>query len=66
VTLAAGHPALIGREEDAILDSWIFAGDRSLVDCVWRAGRKVVSGGRHRDREAIVARYERTLRTLLA
>ena len=66
VTLAAGHPALIGRQEDAILDSWIFAGDRSLVDCVWRAGRKVVSGGRHRDREAIVARYQRTLRTLLA
>ncbi|HEY2276194.1 MAG TPA: formimidoylglutamate deiminase [Steroidobacteraceae bacterium] len=66
VTLAAGHPALVGRQGDEILDSWIFAGDRGLIDCVWCAGVKVVSGGRHRDREAIVVRYNRTLRTLLA
>jgi formiminoglutamate deiminase len=66
VTLAADHPSLIARGGDEILDSWIFAGDRGLVDCVWRAGRKVVSGGRHRDRDAIQARYARTLRTVLA
>jgi formimidoylglutamate deiminase len=66
VSLAADHPSLIGRRGDEILDSWIFAGGRELIDCVWCAGVKVVSGGRHRDREAIVARYNRTLRTLLA
>jgi len=33
---------------------------------VWRAGVRLVSGGRHRDRDAIVARYEQALRRLLA
>ncbi|HEX4618312.1 MAG TPA: formimidoylglutamate deiminase [Steroidobacteraceae bacterium] len=66
VSLAADHPALIERSGDEVLDSWIFAGDRGLVDGVWRAGVKLVSGGRHRDRDAIEARYARALRTLLA
>ena len=66
VTLAADHPVLLERREDEVLDSWIFAGDRGLVDCVWRGGRKLVSGGRHRDREALHARYAQTLRALLA
>jgi formimidoylglutamate deiminase len=66
VTLAAGHPSLLGRQGDETLDSWIFAGDRGLIDCVWRAGLKLVSGGRHRDRDAIERRYAQTLRALLA
>jgi formimidoylglutamate deiminase len=66
VTLAADHPALVGRSGDEILDSWIFAGDRGLIDCVWRAGVKLVSAGRHRDRAALAPRYARALRTLLA
>lgn len=66
VTLARDHPALIGRHGDETLDSWIFAGDRGLVDCVWRAGVKLVSGGWHRDREATRARYAEALRRLLA
>jgi formiminoglutamate deiminase len=66
VTLAADHPALVGRSGDEILDSWIFAGDRGLIDCVWRAGVKLVSAGRHRDRAALEPRYARALRTLLA
>ncbi|MEA3183218.1 MAG: formimidoylglutamate deiminase, partial [Gammaproteobacteria bacterium] len=48
-----------------ILDSWIFSGGRKLVDCVWRAGEKVVVNGRHRHRDAIVARYRRALESLL-
>jgi formimidoylglutamate deiminase len=59
------HPSLIGRNVDEILDSWIFAGDRGLIDCVWRAGARVVSGGRHRDRDAIERRYSAALRTVL-
>jgi formimidoylglutamate deiminase len=66
VSLCATHPALLARREDEILDSWIFAGGRSVIDCVWRAGVKLVSAGRHRDRERIVARYEQALRRLLA
>ncbi len=66
VSLAAGHPALLERQGDELLDSWIFAGGRDVIDCVWRAGVRVVSGGRHRDRDAIVARYGAALRRLLA
>jgi formiminoglutamate deiminase len=66
VTLAASHPALLARREDALLDSWIFVARAGAVDCVWRAGVKLVSGGRHRDRDAITARYARTLQRLLA
>jgi formimidoylglutamate deiminase len=64
VSLKAQHPALIERHGDEILDSWIFAGGRGVIDCVWRAGVKVVSGGRHRERDAVLARYARTLRRL--
>jgi formimidoylglutamate deiminase len=66
ITLAAGHPALLERQADEILDSWIFAAGRDAVDCVWRAGTKLVSGGRHRDRDAVAARYATALRRLRA
>jgi formimidoylglutamate deiminase len=66
VSLNARHPALLARHGNEILDSWIFAGGRELIDCVWRLGVKLVSGGRHRAREAIVARYSRAIRKLLA
>lgn len=66
VSLDAAHPALIERREDEILDSWIFAAGREAIDCVWRAGEKVVSEGRHRGRDAIVVRYRRAMKTLLA
>ena len=66
VTLREDHPALLERRGDEILDSWIFAGGRELIDCVWRAGERLVSGGRHRQREALLARYARALRKLRA
>jgi formiminoglutamate deiminase len=66
VSLDAAHPALLERCEDEILDSWIFAAGRDVIDCVWRAGDKVVSGGHHRQRESIVARYRRAMKALLA
>jgi formimidoylglutamate deiminase len=66
VSLNANHPALAQRHEDEILDSWIFASGRAVVDCVWRAGVKVVNNGRHYRREALLARYCRTLQGLLA
>jgi formiminoglutamate deiminase len=66
ITLNAAHPALLERRGDELLDSWIFAGGRELIDCVWRAGERVVEGGRHRDRDALTARYGRALRALRA
>ena len=66
VSLDGGHPSLAGRRGDALLDGWIFAGGGRVVDGVWRGGRKVVSGGRHHDRDAIVSRYRGRLARLLA
>jgi formiminoglutamate deiminase len=66
ITLRSDHPALLERHDDEILDSWIFAGGRELIDCVWRAGERVVQGGRHRDRDALIARYRRALHELRA
>jgi len=60
VSLNAAHPALAGRSGDAILDSWIFTGAR-LVGCVWRAGVRMVHGGRHKNRELAAQKYKEVL-----
>jgi formiminoglutamate deiminase len=66
VSLDAGHVALAGRSQDAILDSWIFGAGGGLVDCVWARGHQVVNHGRHRGRETIARRCRRTLEGVLA
>ncbi|HEX3666595.1 MAG TPA: formimidoylglutamate deiminase [Rhizomicrobium sp.] len=63
-SLSAADPVLAGRSADAILDSWIFAG--AAIDCVWRRGERLVSAGRHKARQSVVARYGEVLRRLLA
>jgi formiminoglutamate deiminase len=66
VSLDAKHVALTDRSGDAVLDSWIFGAGRSLVDCVWARGRKVVQDGRHHARETIALRFRHVLQRLLA
>jgi formiminoglutamate deiminase len=63
LSLEADDAALIGRQGDAVLDSWIFAGGK--VDCVWLRGRKLVEGGRHFARNEIRARYRRAVESVL-
>ena len=53
IALDMNHDALADRAGDAVLDGWIFAARPPAIDCVWRYGRKVVSGGRHLQREQI-------------
>jgi formimidoylglutamate deiminase len=65
LTLDLEHASLVGRHEDELLDSWIFAGGRSAIDCVWRAGRQVVAGGRHVQHDRIARRYRAVLQRLL-
>ena len=64
IALDANHDALTDRQGDAVLDGWIFAARRPAVDCVWRFGRKVVSGGRHVLREEIESRYRASIKRL--
>ena len=56
VSLDLASPRLVARADDEILDAWIF-GAAPAVDCVWSGGVKQVSGGRHRQRERIAARF---------
>ena len=65
LSLDRGHLSLIGRRGDALLDGWIFGARGEAIDGVWRAGRKVVSGGRHVAKAAIAERYRRVLGRLL-
>ncbi len=64
-TLDAAAADVAGRKGDALLDSWVFATARPLVDCVWRSGRKVVQGGVHQQRTGILAAYRRALGRIL-
>jgi formimidoylglutamate deiminase len=64
LSLDPNHPSLAGRRDDAILDSWIFAG--AGIDCVWRCGKKVVLDGRHTLRAAAEARYRSAMTRMLA
>ncbi len=50
-----------GYRDDAVLDAWLFAADNAAIKTVYRGGIPVVQQGRHRDRDAIVARYRKTL-----
>lgn len=62
VSLQADHPSLALARGDGLLDAWIFAGAK--IDRVWRHGREMVTGGVHRDRPALEARYRRALKSL--
>jgi formimidoylglutamate deiminase len=65
IALDGEHPALACRSGDALLDSYIFAGAGGIIEDVWRAGKKVVSNGRHLRRDAVIGRYRNVLGKLL-
>jgi formimidoylglutamate deiminase len=64
VVLDPEHPALVGRQGDALLDSWLYAGNATPVRHVMVAGRWVVQHGAHVRGDEIVAAFRRTMRRL--
>lgn len=58
------HVDLEGRIGDKVLDSFIFAGGRSMITDVWSAGRHQVQNGRHIARDKITAAYRAVQRDL--
>ncbi len=66
VVLDTDHPDLASTNRERWLDLWIFSAGRSAIRTVYAGGNKVVSEGRHRSRDIIVARYRAALRQLLA
>jgi cytosine/adenosine deaminase-related metal-dependent hydrolase len=63
VSLDRDHAMSAGLQPDGVLDAWIFV-ERALVDGVWVAGEKLVTGGRHKRREGIEARFRGAMQAL--
>ena len=61
IALDAEAADLAGKEGDALVDSFVFAGSDRLVTDLWSAGRHVVTEGRHVRHDAITGRYMRTM-----
>ena len=59
-------PALVGATAQDVVDRWIFSGNRPMVETVCVDGEMLVSGGRHRDRDAVAARYRRAIDELVS
>ncbi|MCY3704387.1 MAG: formimidoylglutamate deiminase [Gammaproteobacteria bacterium] len=66
VVLDTDHPALVGRDEDQLLDAWIFSGEDTPVRDVMVGGTWVVRDGRHRGQEEIATAYRTVARRLAA
>ncbi len=62
--LDAGHPSLIGRTQDAALDTWIFSSGNAVVKDVLVAGRHVVKDRHHINEEQIAGRFRAAIRRL--
>jgi len=66
VVLDGDHALLAGRGGDAVLDSWVFAGNVALVRHVVVGGRIVVSDGHHRHEEDAARGFIATVQHLAA
>jgi formiminoglutamate deiminase len=65
VAIDGGAPALCALKEEQLLDGFCFAAGDGAVTDVWSAGRHVVSGGRHRARDRIIADYRKAVTALI-
>lgn len=65
VELDTENPHLTGRSADALLDSWIFCGDKGCVRSVHVGGQAQVTAGRARARESALAAYRTAIADLL-
>jgi formimidoylglutamate deiminase len=66
IVLDDSSPLLAARDERAVLDSFLFAGNTPLVRDVMVGGRWKVRGFQHRDEARIAARYRATVAALAA
>jgi formimidoylglutamate deiminase len=66
VAVDSTAPALCALTTHQLLDGLVFAANEAVVTDVWSAGRHAVRGGRHIDRNRIVANYRVAVAALLA
>ena len=66
VAIDSQDPALCALRPDQLLDGLAFAAKDRVVTDLWSAGRHAVTGGRHRQRDRIVAGYRRAMSEVMA
>ena len=66
MAIDSSDPSLCALRADQIMDGLVFAARDSVVADVWSAGRHVVIGGRHVQREQITGAYRSAVRNLVA
>ncbi len=65
VVLDTSHPSLAAMAPAQWLDGYVFVAGQSSVAQVYVAGTRVVEGGRHVRRDAIVSRFVATMKRIL-
>lgn len=64
VELDNRHPLLLGKSNDTILDSYIFAGGPEMIGSVWVAGEQRIAEGQHKQEQQIRSAYAEAIQTL--
>ena len=64
VVLNENHPALVGRSDDEIFDSWVFSGEQTPVQDVMVGGKWVIRNGQHPHEQKILKNYSIVIRRL--
>ena len=64
IVLDQQHPLLAGLSADWWLDVFVFHGGHGMINEVWCAGQRQVSGGRHRARERLLPAFVELRRRL--
>jgi formimidoylglutamate deiminase len=65
VVLDADAAIFAGAQADDVIDRWIFSGNRPAVREVHVGGQRVITDGRHSERDAIARRYRQVVAGLL-
>jgi len=65
VELDPDHPSLVGRQDDTLLDAWVFSGQGNPVRTVVCGGKRVVEAGQHLARLEIGEAFGQVMRRLL-
>jgi len=61
IVLGPDNPVIAGREGEAVIDSWIFSGNRPAVRNVYVGGVQLVRDGQHFKQDDIFRRYRAAL-----
>ncbi|WP_112323425.1 formimidoylglutamate deiminase [Oceanibium sediminis] len=65
VAIDTNAPTLCALSREQLLDGLVFAAKDTVVTDVWSAGRHMVRGGRHINRDAVAERYRNAMKGLL-